>query len=933
MAGNVFGLNEVYDLQKDNATDLDLNIPGLEVGYFVSGQSGYPSPTHTNMFRFEFSTDTHSNPSNNISQGRYYIYGLSGPNAGYACGGYTSGSGGSVCTVDRVDFSNETTLTSVGTPTQRAAGGGMGNDLYGYLCQGVEGPAPPYAAGSRFDRLDFNTETWNLPGNNASVAVIRRATLTNSSYSYVCGGTPGPADVVDRFDFSNDSVSQPFTLPIGKESAHGVASPDYGFIVAGIAPTPPYGSTVERLEFATETMSSPGNNMPVIRGFGAQIYNKDHAIIGLGLPPTGDPWATCTVDRLDFTTETASTLTPTNGRRAGPAGIQAIRPQVFKYVPGNSLWKESPNYGYTGGGQNPPIASEEPTCTIDRMDFSSETTSIAGSRLHFQRRAMATITNSNFGYFAMGYSPPTAYSCKIDRLDYSTEIVSAPTSQSPFNKFAPTGLSAQEYGYLAGGDNPKVSTIARMDWANETMSTPTTLQEEKLLAIGFSTKNTGFIVGGQNPTAFYISTIEHLDFSTETTSYSPSRINGARRYFAGTQTESFGYFSAGQGSVTTFSNIGRIEFSNDTTSLLSAELPTPTEAHTGYSNFSHGFYSGGQQPSVPTSSCCTINRLDFTTETVSSPSSQLTQARKQLAGMSGGIATRRVGKATYGYFAGGRTPAVSSKVDRLDFTTETVAVPGKDLTQPRGYSIGTFSSNYGYFAAGWLPGNVCTVDRLDFSNETVAANPGGQTTIARRGAISVRNTNYSYIAGGTPPALSIDCVIERLDFSTETFSENTSALTQARRSMAGSSTPNYGYFAGGEGPTVVCTINRIEFSTETVSANASQLTQDRGYLSIGNCGNNLYGYFGGGYAPGSVCTIDRLDFSTETVTAPGTYQLTQARHELSAASSSAYGYFGGGNAPGSSSIIDRLDFASETVSLPSQSLTQTKFVSAAVSNG
>ena len=135
-----------------------------------------------------------------------------------------------------------------------------------------------------------------------------------------------------------------------------------------------------------------------------------------------------------------------------------------------------------------------------------------------------------------------------------------------------------------------------------------------------------------------------------------------------------------------------------------------------------------------------------------------------------------VGTRQYGYFAGGEVTGVSCTIDRLDFSNETVDVPGTlgQLTDARGRLAAVSNSNYGYFAGGFSPGNVCTIDRLDFSNETVDV-PGTlqrltearqqlaglstkQTTetirklrIGEFDASGVVYSNYGYFVGGAVP--------------------------------------------------------------------------------------------------------------------------------------------------------------------------------------
>jgi len=292
--------------------------------------------------------------------------------------------------------------------------------------------------------------------------------------------------------------------------------------------------------------------------------------------------------------------------------------------------------------------------------------------------------------------------------------------------------------------------------------------------------------------------------------------------------------------------------------------------------------------------------------------------------------------ANYGYFAGGSNPPYFCTIDRIDFSNETVSLPGSSLTQARSTLTAVSNSNYGYFAGGSTGSvKVCTIDRLDFSNEIVVVPPvGDQLTQKRSGLSGVSNSNYGYFAGGSNPPYY--CTIDRIDFSSETVAVPPvgDQLTQARNSFAAISNSNYGYFAGGyDNPFEIgqrCTIDRIDFSSETVAVPpvGDQLTQARN--QIAGVSNSNYGYIAGGYKDyGGLCTIDRIDFSSETVSLPGP-SLTQARGFLAAVSGrqtkkrqtkdatntnvGGYGfyYLGGypsGDSPGQGNIVD---YATET---------------------
>ena len=89
----------------------------------------------------------------------------------------------------------------------------------------------------------------------------------------------------------------------------------------------------------------------------------------------------------------------------------------------------------------------------------------------------------------------------------------------------------------------------------------------------------------------------------------------------------------------------------------------------------YGYFGGGYS-TPPTAYHCTIDRLDFSNETTSAPGTGLPQARSSLAAISGGASYRIKGSRTYGYFAGSNAVTVY----RLDFSNETFALPGNDLT-------------------------------------------------------------------------------------------------------------------------------------------------------------------------------------------------------------------------------------------------------------
>jgi len=603
--------------------------------------------------------------------------------------------------------------------------------------------------------------------------------------------------------------------------------------------------------------------------------------------------------------------------------LNEVRTEQIKNIANDNFesWPESATYGYFGGGYAPSVPGR--VCTIDRIDFSSETTSAPGTGLPQVRNDLAAVSNSSYGYFGGGYGPwppgITEVLCTIDRLDFSNETISTPGKELTQYRRLLAGTSSNSYGYFASGFvSDRVCTIDRLDFSNETISTPfgayNGLPQKRNSLAAISSSSHGYFVGGNAGTSPRVCTIERLDFSSETFSEPFGAGNGlsqARYLLAAVSTSSYGYFGGGEqpGSNPKKSTVDRIDFSNETVSTpfgAGNGLPQARDQLTATSSSSHGYFAGGIAPPA----VCTIDRLDFSSETFSVPGNHLTQARYSSVGFSGGASYRIKGSRTYGYFGGGFGPGpFVCTIDRLDFSNETTSAPGNGLPQARRYLAATSSNFYGYFAGGSAPPSVCTIHRLDFSNEiTSVLGTGLPATNPQLAACS--SSSYGYFGGGYTGFRT--CTINRLDFSNETISTPGTGLSQARNGFAATQSSSYGYFAGGYADPYVCTIDRIDFSNETVSTPfgaGNGLPLERSNLAA--VSSSSYGYFGGGYWP-LTNRVDRLDFSNETASDIG--DLSQPKDMLAACSSNSYGYFGGGGAPGSICTIDRLDFSNETIS-------------------
>ena len=596
-------------------------------------------------------------------------------------------------------------------------------------------------------------------------------------------------------------------------------------------------------------------------------------------------------------------------------------------------WPESGSYGYVCGGSIPGYST-----LINRLDYSIEITTLPGKNLPAIRGFGAGVSSLSYGYMGGGINPTPTYFSQITRLDFSTETVSEPGKNLPFSRLYNGSVSSNNYGYFSAGANSSlaaISTIARIDYSSETIDQPASrnLPANNAGHSSLISSNYGYFAGGFTPTL--ICTISRLDFVNDTcTVLSNPTGMPARSYSKGISNVSYGYFGGGYTPGAPnfyFSQISRLDFATEVSSVSSSRnLPVNINPAGTVGNINFGYFCGGETASTPVRTSA-VTRLDFSTDILSPTSAGLPTSL--LGGMtfSGGQSIDRSSK-TYGYSAGGYGPTYINTISRMDFSTENLSLPGKNMPLSIGNYTGANSSNfYGYFGGGYTPNTrVCTIYRFDFSNEIVNARGKNLPDInAEIGCVS--SSSYGYFGGGyrVPAPTFYLCTISRLDFSTENVNIIPGQLLGSNRNKMGTVSNNsYGYFGGGyrTPPTATYSyITKLDFSNETTSNLGNNLPSNISQLTATS--SNSYGYFVGG---NTVCLISRLDFTNETLSLPGK-NLPTNRYNISSYSNNFYGYFIGGWFP-ITSQIDRLDFSTEIVSSPGKNNPTPVSNSATVSN-
>jgi hypothetical protein len=462
------------DFSNDSATALvrvPLSSPNGKASSAATGNSNYgwfgggrtnTNPSLSSVERIDFSNDTVlASVRNPLSVVRDYLSATGNSNYGWFGGGRTfPGIFHSV--VDRIDFSNDTSTVSVrGLLTStRYGAGATGNSNSGWFGGGNDGAA--YLAA--VNRIDFSNDSVQassrgslssartLLSATSGVLNIRRQKAGN--YGWFGGGTnpsaPTVKSIVDRIDFSNDSVSaSPRGLLSSIRYIHAATgNSNFGWFGGGSpGPAATKVATVDRIDFSNDSSTaSPRGPLSSARSGLSATGNSNYGWFGGG---TVSGPGVATVDRIDFSNDSAT---------ASPRGpLSSLR--------GSGAATGNSNYGWWGAGFAPSIS------TVERIDFSNDSAggsfrcilNLGGSLVS----QLTATSNSNYGWFGGGLV--SAATSAINRIDFSNDSatisVRGPLSATK-NALAATGNS--NYGWFGGGQFVSaIATVDRIDFSND----------------------------------------------------------------------------------------------------------------------------------------------------------------------------------------------------------------------------------------------------------------------------------------------------------------------------------------------------------------------------------------------------------------------------------------------------------------------------------
>ena len=601
---------------------------------------------------------------------------------------------------------------------------------------------------------------------------------------------------------------------------------------------------------------------------------------------------------------------------------------VFIIPPDSPLDSNASFMWVSGGGVS----------TTEKIQYSNDTASTvpAADIPGPTRKGMAGLSGATAAFFLGGREGSTHQSDNF-KLTYSTTSTAlAPGMDLYAASGYATGLNASpSTGYYVGGVGASIYTsVSRSNLSSDTIAripaTNVTSSPGLYLGGGAGNSTQGYVVGG-TPSSEEI--IEKFVYATETITGSSMSPNTTRAYGkAACGDSNTGYFSGGQAPTASpfVSYIDKITYSSDTfANIPGTNLTESRNRHAGSGQPSHGYFAGGG----PSPFYSSTDKFTIATETCAlSPNAQLSSARDLLTGTSSlnnglpGLQSFPVQQWTtgitpqpnIGYTLGGGVP-YTNKINKFDMSTETASNPGSTLPQPQGYTSNGSSRTDAYIFGGThstAPYVFADCYTVEYSSETAGAIPGANLTAARYGVAGTTSADAVYSAGGFTPSLVSR--MDKMNFSDETTVQVTNgSLTRNEGYATTMGSQSTGYW-GGSGASD-SNFDKLSYSTDT-TVNSPTMSVANPYAVRKALTGDGFAFINGG--PGTHTQVERADFSTETVSpVPSANLVKTQNHSQAGFNNNDFGYFAGGT-PGVTSEIDKLTYSSSTVSAsPSQLVT------------
>lgn len=353
---------------------------GASTGYLAGGQDDSFTP-RSSIYKIDYATDTISQPPSTLTQDRY-SFGSASPTSNanpYAAppaatptpqtvgelraggpttnfGYFVGGGNPALSTADKVTYSTDTTAQSPSASLSfaRQVLFGVGNGAYGYFIGGYDNNVA-YAPVTNSDRLTYSTDvTAASPASNLSTATSGGGNTGSSTNGYLAGGYDGSAYLssVQKLSYATETISASSgNLTSARASVAGTGSATIGYFGGGIQPQ--YESRLDKLTYSDDTVSaSPSSFIPGRATFNNATASSTAAYFGGSLRAPG---ANSSVTKVIFSTDAVSNLPATGALKAARYDIAAT---------GNTT------HGYFGGGT--PARSTQ-LSVMDKLTYSNDT--------------------------------------------------------------------------------------------------------------------------------------------------------------------------------------------------------------------------------------------------------------------------------------------------------------------------------------------------------------------------------------------------------------------------------------------------------------------------------------------------------------------------------------------------------------------------------
>ena len=281
----------------------------------------------------------------------------------------------------------------------------------------------------------------------------------------------------------------------------------------------------------------------------------------------------------------------------------------------------------------------------------------------------------NFDYSANGLN-------HVQRKDFTTDSNNfASRTSLPSGRGQNAAAGNVNFGYYCGGVDGSFNSqddMFRIQFSNDsaTPSNRGNLNQNKSAFAGVSDEKLAFFLGGNN-------TVAKLTFSsdTSTSTFTVSWTN--RSFLSAVNSPTNGYFGGGYVSSNTWTRqITKIQFTNNTSSNLTGQLSEQRDSTGSVESRTRGYWCGGYTNDAATANSDRVDRLEFSNDTMSSIGDIMPDA----IGQSGGVSND-----SRGFICGGRTngfgPGQVTTVRRLLFSNETMTSSSQGALNNAGVSL------------------------------------------------------------------------------------------------------------------------------------------------------------------------------------------------------------------------------------------------------